>query len=200
MDSDFMGEILSSKAKLRIMDAVSVRPRTLRELSDLTEISVQGVLRHLNRLVVLGLVEERGLARAAPKARRVYAARSTRVRDYSSGGSTVVKATAVPAGEEKAKVRDLEREAGEILVQRRRIKEEVRKLGRIIDEAAHEQDSLAAAIEGLPLSPAERLILNVALTEDTLEEGVVALARYYGVGDRRSLETVLTRAKRLVGR
>jgi DNA-binding transcriptional ArsR family regulator len=197
---DFMEEVLSSRAKLRIMDAVSVRPRTLGELSDLAGISVQGVLRHLNRLVDLGLVEERSLARAAPKARRVYAAKSTRVRDYSTGGNTVVKATAGSVGEGRGKVRDLERAAGDLLIQRRRIREEVRRLGRMIDEAADEQDNLAAAIGGLPLPSGERLILEVVLTEDTLEEGARVLAKYYGLGDRRSIETALTKAKRLVGK
>jgi predicted transcriptional regulator len=195
-----MEEVLSSRAKLRIMDAVSVRPRTLGELSDLAGISVQGVLRHLNRLRLLGLVEERSLARTAPKARRVYAVKSTRVRDFSTGGSIVVRASAGSLRAGKVKVHDLERASSDLLIQRRRIREEARRLGRIIDEAADAQDNLGSAINGLPLSPAERLILEVVLTEDTLEEGARVLARYYGLGDRRSIETALTKAKRLVGK
>lgn len=196
-----MEEVLSSRARLRIMDAVSVRPRTLGELSDIAGISVQGVLRHLRKLVELGLVEERSLSRVAPKARTVYGAAASLVRDYSAGGFTVVKSTARTAwGQEGAKVRDLERAAGDLLILRRRIREETRKLGRMIDEAADEHDDLAAAIGGLPLSPVEKLILEVVLTEDTQEDGARVLSKYYGLDDRRSIETALKKAKAIVGK
>ena len=200
MPADTMEEVLSSKARLTIMDAVSVRPRTLGELSDISGISVQGVLRHLRRLEELGLVEEMGLSRAAPKARRVYAAASSRVRDYSMGGFTVVKATAELEGEPAARVRDLERAAGDLLILRRRIREEARRLGRLIDEAADEQEELAAAVRSLPLPPAEKLMLEVVLTEDTVEEGAAVLSKYYGLSDRRSLERALKKARQVVGK
>jgi DNA-binding transcriptional ArsR family regulator len=195
-----MEEVLSSRARLRIMDAVSVRPRTLGELSDIAGISVQGVLRHLKRLVELGLVEERPLSRVAPKARTVYAAAAARVRDYSTGGYTVVKATAGLGGNREARVRDLERAAGDLLILRRRIREEARKLGRMIDEAADEQDDLAAAIHGLALSQAEKLILEVMLTEDTLDDGARVLSKYYGLDDRRSIESAIKKARSVVGK
>ncbi|MCL4355592.1 MAG: winged helix-turn-helix transcriptional regulator [Nitrososphaerota archaeon] len=198
MTIDFVEEVLSSKAKLRIMDAVSVRPRTLGELSDATGISVQGVLRHLKRLAELGLVEERGLSRAAPKARVVYAAASARVRDYSSKGLTVVRSADVRPRRQPARVRDLERAAGDLLIQRRRIGETARKLGRMIDEASEDQEDLAAAVASLGLSDTERLIVEVALTEDTLEEGRVVLSKYYGIEDRRSIERALSKAGRFV--
>ena len=198
MGVDFVEEVLSSKARLRIMDAVSVRPRTLGELSDATGISVQGVLRHLKRLAELGLVEERGLSRAAPKARIVYAAASTRVRDYSSEGLTVVRSTDVRSGRQPARVHDLERAAGDLLIQRRRIGETARKLGRMIDEASEDQEDLAAAVGSLGLSDTERLIVEVVLTEDTLEEGREVLSKYYGIEDRRSIERALSKAGRFV--
>ena len=47
MDETKLGEVVSSKARLIIADLVSRRPRTLRELSQVTGISVQGVLKHL---------------------------------------------------------------------------------------------------------------------------------------------------------
>ena len=198
--ADLMEEVLSSKARLRIMDAVSLRPRTLRELSDISGISVQGVLRHVKRLAELGLVEERGLSRAAPKARLVYAAKSSRVRDYSTGGGfTVVKSTEGAADHsEKGSVRDLERASGDLLILRRRIREEARKLGRLIDEAADGQEDLASAIRALPLSAAERLILEVLLTEDTLQDGEEVLSKYYGLEDRRSIESALSKARQVV--
>ena len=200
MRVDMMEEVLSSKARLKIMDAVSVRPRTLGELSDISGISVQGVLRHLRRLEELGLVKETGLSRAAPKARRVYAAASSRVRDYSTVGFTVVKSTAGMEGEPPARVRDLERAAGDLLILRRRIREEARRLGRLIDEATDEQQELAGAVRSLPLSAAEKLMLEVVLTEDTVEEGAAALSKYYGLGDRRSIERAIKKAKQVVGK
>ena len=196
--TDLLEEVLSSRARLRIMDAVSLRPRTLGELSDIAAISVQGVLRHLNRLQEAGLVEERSLSRASPKARKVYGAKSARVRDASIGGFTVVRATELPLGEAgRARVRDLEKAAGELLLQRRRVREGVRKLGRMIDEVSDQQDDLDSSIERLKLSPSERLVLRVLLTEDTLEDGEKVLTKYYGLGDRRSIESVLKKAKRI---
>ncbi|MDE1858568.1 MAG: winged helix-turn-helix transcriptional regulator [Thaumarchaeota archaeon] len=201
MAPDLMEEVLSSKVRLRIMDSVSVRPRTLGELSDLTGISVQGVLRHLKKLSELGLVEEKRISRLAPKARIVYAARSARIRDYSTGGYTVVKSTEeAEVGGETAKTRDLERAAGDLLILRRRAKEEARRLGRIIDEAADEQAYLAAAIRSLPLSQSEKLVLEVVLTEDTLEDAARVLSKYYGLDDRRSIESVLNKARAVVSK
>ena len=197
---DLMEEVLSSRVRLRIMDSVSVRPRTLGELSDLTGISVQGVLRHLKRLAERGLVEERPLSRVAPRARLVYAASSVRVRDYSTGGFTVVKSSEPIGPRGASRVRDLERAAGDMMIQRRRIREEGRKLGRMIDDAAEEQGALTASIGSLPLSPAERLILEVLLTEDTMEDGARVLSKYYGLDDRRSIESALNKAKGIVGR
>lgn len=200
MAPDFMEEVLSSGARLKILDAVSVRPRTLGELSDLTGISVQGVLRHLGRLAELGLVEEKSLSRVAPRARKVYGPARARIRDYTTGGYAVVKSTEEPAGAGTVRVRDLERAAGDLLIQRRRIREEIRKLGRMIDEAADQQYDLASAIRSTPLSPEERLILEVVLTEDTLEDGARVLSKYYGIDDRRSIESSLNKAKQIVGK
>ena len=201
MAPDVMEEVLSSRARLKIMDAVSLRPRTLGELSDLAGISVQGVLRHLKRLAELGLVEERSLSRVAPKARLVYGARAARLRDYSAGAFAVVKLTEEPVGKRGGrKFRDLESAAGDQILLRRRVREETRKLGRMIDGAADEQDDLAAVIRALPLPPADRLVLEVVLTEDTLEDGERVLSRYYGIGDRTSIESVLAKAKAIVGK
>lgn len=183
------------------MDSVSVRPRTLGELSDIAGISVQGVLRHVKRLMELGVVEEVRLSKAAPKARIAYVAKGARVRDYSSGGYAVVKSTEGVGGpQRKGKVRDLERASGDLLILRRRIREETRKLGRMIDEAADEQDVLADSVRSLPLAPAEKLIVEVVLTEDTLEDGIRVLSNYYGIDDRMSIESALSKAKQIVGK
>ncbi len=192
-----MSEILSSRARLLVADAVSVRPRTLGELSSLTGISVQGVLRHLNRLSELGLVEERKLARSAPKARRVYAAKNTSLTDLSTAGLTVVKATEQTPGPERAgpPPHDLERMSGELLVQRRRIAEEAKKLGRMIDDLVDNQGALLSALDRVASDDMQKLILQVLLTEETRADGERVLSRYYGIVDRRSIDEALARAK-----
>ncbi len=196
MNPEVLGEVLSSKARLKIADAVSLRPRTLRELSALTGISVQGVLRHLRKLTELGLVEERKLGSDTPRARRVYAARAASLSDYSLPGLTVIKATErVPPRKDAQLPGDLERVSGELLIQRRRISDSARKLGRMIDDLVDDQGVLTAALEGLSLTDRERLILQVLLTEETRADGERALSRYYGIEDRRSIDEALARAK-----
>ena len=200
MGPDEIGEVLSSRVRLKIAGAIAVRPRTLNELSDLTGISVQGVLRHLRRLEELGLVEERKLVANTPKARRVYASKSTSLGDYSSGELTLVKASAkqgvTARGSQDAA--DIEQLAVELLTRRRRVMDEARRLGRMIDDLAEDQEALRAHLDAAQLNPEERLILEVVFTEETLEDGARALARYYGLGDRRSIDKALAKAKRSV--
>ena len=200
MDPEAVNKVLSSHIRLSIVNALSVRPRTLSELADLTGISVQGVLRHLKQLVSLGMVEERKLGVRAPKARRVYASRGASLGDYSIPGLTIVKATEVTNSDLPAKGRtqDLEGMAGDLLILRRRIREGARKLGRDIDDLVMSQQSLAYSLEKLPQDDTQRLILGVVLTEDTIEEGLKVLSRYYGIDDRRSIDKALTQARRIV--
>jgi DNA-binding transcriptional ArsR family regulator len=196
VNPDLLSEVLSSRVRLRIAGALSIRPRTLGELATTTGISVQGVLRHLKRLEELGLVEERKVPINAPKARRVYSAKGTMLGDYSSGDLVVVKATEKWQAENASgQVFDLERKAGELLVQRRRIRDEGKRLGRMIDDLADGQEALMAALAGMDLSGEERLVLEVIFTEDTVEEGVGALSKYYGIEDRRSIDKALAKVK-----
>jgi len=192
MFSDKLGGILSSRVRLKIADSLSVRPRTLGELAYITGISVQGVLRHLRRLEKLGLVEERKLSNSIPKARRVYASKGAIVEDYSSGDLTVAKVVeSWPDGRDtKRPATDLENLSAEVLLQRRRVKEETKKLSRLIDEVAASQEELEAALASMPLSEVERLILEVILTEETVEDGVRVLSKFYGIEDRRSRAAV----------
>ncbi len=191
-----MGEVLSSRHRVKIADAMSVRPRTLGELASLTGISVQGVLRHLRKLTELGLVEERKLGSDTPRARRVYAAMAMSLSDYSLPGLTVVKATELlPPRRDAPQRRDLERMSGELLIQRRRISDEARKLGRMIDDLVDDQAALIAALDGLPLTGRQRLFLQVLLTEETRADGERALSRFYGIDDRRSIDEALALAK-----
>jgi DNA-binding transcriptional ArsR family regulator len=195
-----LGEILSSRARVKIADALSVRPRTLGELATATGISVQGVLRHLKMMAELGVVEERKMTSKAPKARRLYAAKGTAFGDYSAAGLTVVKSTEKwpSQGYGRRKAQDLEKMSGELVLKRRRIREEALKIGRMIDELADDQQALEAVLDEMPLSDEERLILEVVLTEETTGEGLRVLSRYYGIDDRRSIDKALAVAKRNV--
>jgi DNA-binding transcriptional ArsR family regulator len=196
MNQEMLSEVLSSSPRLRIADAVSLRPRTLGELSSITGISVQGVLRHLKMLGELGLVEERKLAEATPKARRLYASGSTNLSDYSLPGLTVVKATErVPPRGGAQIPKDLELMSGELIIHRRRIADEAKKLGRMIEELVDAQEALTAALEELPVTETQKLVLQVLLTEETKADGERVLSRYYGIEDRRSIDEALARAK-----
>ncbi len=201
MNPDELGEVISSRVRVKIMDAVSLRPRTLAELSHLTGISIQGVLRHLKKLAELGLVEERKVTPNAPKARRLYSAKGAIFGDYSTAGLTVVKPTdRVPEGHGKRQVTDLEGASSDLLIQRRRIRTQAARLGKMIDDLVDDQESLRATLDGLSLTGEQRLILEVLLTEETMAEGLRVLTRYYGLEDRRSIDEALAQAKRIVGK
>jgi DNA-binding transcriptional ArsR family regulator len=200
MDRRTLDQILSSGVRLRIVDSLSVRPRTLRELASLTGITVQGVLRHLKILMTLGLVDERKLPIKGLKARTVYASKGYVVGDHSTPDLVVVKPTKRPAILPVRGASDLEGTSGDILVLQRRVKDQVRRLGRVVDELVEEQEELRGALDGLDLGPEGRLILEVALTEETLADGLRVLSKYYGIEDRRSIEKALAEAKRSVGK
>jgi DNA-binding MarR family transcriptional regulator len=195
-------EVLVQGARLKIADAVSVRPRTLTELADLTGISVQGVLKHLKRLAVLGLVEERKTPASVTKARRVYLARGSSVGDYSAKELAIVKLSKATRPEKRrhTKNQDLESLAADVLFQRRKIRDEARKLGKMIDRLVEEEELLNGALEAGPFTDDERLILQNLLTEETIEDGVRVLSKYYGVEDRRSIDKALAKARYSVGK
>jgi DNA-binding transcriptional ArsR family regulator len=197
LDSKTLDEVLSSSAKLKIENALSVRPMTLAELASTTGITVQGVLRHLKRLAELGLAEEKRLTTRNLKARTVYAAAGEVIGNHSTSDLIVVKPTRkLPTGTRAGGPLSLEERAADILLLQRRIKDQAKKLGRLIDELADEREALRSGVEGLRVSPEEGLILEVILTEETLEDGLRVLARYYGIEDRRSIDIALAKARR----
>ena len=199
MRPSVLDEVMSSEARRGIESALSVRPRTLGELASATGISVQGVIRHLKRLEEAGLVEERRLSTRTLKARTVYVAKSHLVGDYSTADLTIVKATERrPPVRSRERNPDLEKTAAEVLVLRQRVREQARRLGRTIDELVDQRVALEGGLDGLSLSPVERLILEVILTEETIEDGMRVLSKFYGIGDRRSIEGVLAKARRNV--
>ncbi len=190
--------IISSATRLRIADLLSTRPRTLKELSYLTGVSVQGVLKHLSKLEGLGLIEEKKVVVGG--VRKVYSLRGFSIGDFSVGDLTVVKksrsAPTIITSEKPAL--DLEYLAEDTMLLRRRIRDQTRKLGRMIDDMVENEGKLKALIASLRLSDEERLVIQTAFTEESLEDAVKAIARNLGIREgRRSIDKALAKAKRI---
>ena len=195
-----ISEVASSRTSLLIADFVSRRPRTLNELGDLSGFSIQAVLKHLKKLERLGMVEGRKVKGSGVSVRKVYHPGKLRVSDYSFGDLAVVKVSKPPRVRTEGvdAVEEMELIAENALVQRTRISEQVRKLGRMIDELVEDEERLNGILERLNLNDDERLILHALFTEDTIEEGTKVLSRYYGLRDgRRSIDKALAKAKRI---
>jgi predicted transcriptional regulator len=193
-------EVVSSKARLRIVDLISIRPRTLRELADLTGMSVQGALKHIARLEKLGLLSESKVDGGALPIRKVYSSKGVRIGDFSHGDLTVVKVTASterpPHSEEPLK--ELESLTADALVQRRRVRDQTRRLGRLIDELVGTETRIVGLVDGLGAADQDRLLLHTAFTEESMEEAEKALAQHLGLREpRRALEKALSRARKL---
>jgi DNA-binding transcriptional ArsR family regulator len=200
MSQEAMEAILSSKARLRVVGLVSLRPRSLRELADLTGISVQGVLKHLTRLKSLGMVDELKLKTRSLPVRKLYTIKDIRVGDFSQGDMTVVKLSRPPerAAEAADPAGELDALAADAIVERRRIREQARRLGRAIDELVATEARIAGLVRGLTLEEEDKLLLHTLFTEESMEEAESALRADYGLREpRRALEKAVSRAKKL---
>lgn len=195
MTSQELGEILSSRARLKIADLTSVRPRTLRELASITGITVQAVLKHLEKLKALGVLEEKRISSSELSARRVYSMVGFRLGDFSHGELTIVKMSKTKRPVEAARgsgYEELERLAEDFLVQRRRIREETRRLGRMIDELVTGEERLGALISVQRIRDDEKLVLHTYFTEESAKEAEDALREHYGMEDaRRAIDQAL---------
>ena len=197
MTSDTISEVMSSKTNLRIAALVSIRPRALSELAELVGVSIQAVLKHLKRLERLGIVQKEKIAGGGVSVRYVYAAKDYLVGDFSTGDLTIVKLSS--RAREKVSPKDplshLEFLAEEAIVQRRRIREEARKLGRLIGDLVDDEVRLDRTIDSMGLQAGERLILHALYTADSIDEGQKVLSKHYGLRDgRRSIDRVLAKA------
>ncbi|MGD1055204.1 MAG: helix-turn-helix domain-containing protein [Nitrososphaerales archaeon] len=198
MACDPLPEVISSRTRLKVADLVSTRLRTLGELAAATGISIQGVLKHLRKLEELGLVEETSVRSPGLAVRKVYAAKGTRLRDFSAGGLTLVKLSGKPSSppEEPDRPLDLEYLAEEAILQRRRVRDQARRLGRMIDDLVEDESRIKVALESMDLSDIERLILQVLFTEESLEEGERVLLEHFGLqGGKESIEKALSKAR-----
>ena len=197
MANDILPEIVSSGSRLKIADLLSIRPRTLKELSYMTGISVQAVLKHLARLQKLGLLEERKVSTKG--VRKVYRLKAARVGDFSVGDLSVVKLTRSdpPRTKSSRPAADLEYFAEDSVLLRRRVKDQAKRLGRTIDELVDNQAALDSVLDSLKVSDTDRLILQTVFTEETMADAEKALARHHGLGDaRKSIDKAMAKAKR----
>jgi biotin operon repressor len=193
-------KIVSSEKGLRIAELVSERPRSLNELSELTGISVQGVLKHVRKLESLGFAEARKLEGRTFGVRVAYSAKDLRVEDFSSDGLTVLKVSRnLPwKGESATPLKELELLSEETLLQRRRIGEQTRKLGRLIEDLVEDENRFAGTLEAMDLGVEERLILWTLFTEDTREDAERVLLKHFGLrGGRRSIDNALSKARQI---
>jgi predicted transcriptional regulator len=190
-------QLLQSRTRLKILSLLSRRPRTLRELSHFTGISVQGVLRHLDSLKELGFIEERKIRTKRLPVRRLYALTGVHVDDFSSGDLAVVWAAPPVKHLVKSKITfdDLETTAGELLIQRRVIKQRARRLARMIGALSDEESDLVRGIEALGLDEEEQLVLGTVLTEDTTEDAVELLSGQGLKNSKELIEKVLRRVR-----
>jgi DNA-binding transcriptional ArsR family regulator len=198
MVRDTLPDVVSSRARLKIADLVSLRPRSLGELAAATGISIQGVLKHLEKLGELGLVEELNVRSPGLAVRKLYTAKGVRIGDFSTGGLTLVKLSENVSASRKDPDQplDLEYLAEEAILQRRRVRDQARRLGRMIDDLVEDDSRIKAVLESMDLSDEERLILLVLFTEESLEEGERVLLEHFGLqGGRKSIEKALMKAR-----
>lgn len=203
MAADIPPEILSSRSRLKIADLLSTRPRTMGELADKTGVSVQAVLKHLEKLESLKVLEKRRVSGKGVSVRKLYALKGYHVGDFSTEGLTIVNMTKVEPIQYAGKdpVGDLDSIAEDVLVQRRRIREQARKLGRSIRELVEYEGRMNSLIETMGIGDVERLLIRTAFTEETLGEAEAELKRVYRINDpRRSIERALAKAKRSVSK
>ncbi len=201
-DYDIVGELVSSKARLRIAGLLSVRPRTLRELSDLTGITVQGVLKHIAVLERLGILDQKRIEGDEITARKVYSVKGVQIGDFSFGDLMVVKVTDLGKTVYKSEnpSKQLQSLSQDALVQRRRIRDETRRLGRMIDSFFDTQAHLRGLIDGVVLKDEDRLVIQTAFTEETLEDAEESLRRHYGLSNsRRAIERAFGKVRRIDG-
>jgi len=195
---DLTAEVLSSKTRLRILDLLSRRPRTLRELASSTGISVQGVLRHLEAMIGSGLIEEKDFRGNEFPVRKIYSLKGAHVSDFSAGNLTVVRAEQIHGVQSQGSVRpeELEMLSGDLLVRRRRIRQKAKRLARMIDELAEDEVRLIRSIDAMNLKDDEKLVIQTVFTEETLQDAENSLSKVQGLpGARRSIDRALAKAR-----
>jgi predicted transcriptional regulator len=180
-------ELASSRVRLEIANLLSSRPATLSEMSELTGISVQGVLKHLKKIREQGLLTEESMRSGRYlRQRKLYFMRGHKVADYSEG-DLLVASVGRPREDAVQEVDDvyneLDRLAQDIIILRRRAKELSHRMQRVLDEVTEDEARIARLVSGLSLSDDEKQIAYLIFTEDTPERARAILRDHYGCRD-----------------
>ncbi len=180
-------ELASSRARLKIANLLSSRPATLSELSAITDISVQGVLKHLKKIDDLGILKEENMKGGKYlRQRKLYSLQRRRVADYSEG-ELIVATTGLAAKEPTQKVRnpfeELDWLAKDIIILKRRARELSHRMQRVLEEVTEDEGRISALVDGLSLAPDEKQIAYLIFTEDRPERVAAILRDYYGCTD-----------------
>ncbi len=180
MRRDVLQKVVSPPVRLKIAGMVSARPRVLEELSAATGVTIQAVLKHLKVLKEVGLVEESEVRSDAFAVRKVYSAGEVVLSDYSTEEMLLVKIGRRVEGPSTPIPLDLEDLAQDTVVRRRQVREQARRVGRMIDDVVEDEHRVRTAIESLSWGESEKLVLKVLFAEESLEQGASTLQRQFG--------------------
>ncbi len=176
-------EIGTSRIRLAIADLLSVRPRPLGELAEMTGISVQGVLKHLKKIARTGTLEETELrGNRFLGIRKVYSLRSASVGNYSRDELMIAHFSEKTSSRDKGGVgelQELESIAEEIILQRRRIESMAKRMERLIVELESSQERLEQAIHMHGMNRELELIALALFTEPSVQEAREVLSKHY---------------------
>jgi predicted ArsR family transcriptional regulator len=178
--------IASSRVRLSIASLITIRPRTLTELAELTGVSVQAVLKHLARLDREGLVGRSSLGQGEHlRQRKLYSLKTAGVEGYAHKDIIVAALTSPrpAAGTAPGRYSELEGLAEEVIFRRARMRDVLKRLERAIGEVAEEEARLRGAIEGVGLSPEDKQIAAVIFTEDDAQSAKTVLRKHFGCPD-----------------
>ena len=120
------------------------------------------------------------------------------VGDFTYGDLTIVKMSRIGAVQKPSgggAYAELERLAEEFMFERRRIREEARRLGRMIDDLVSDEVRLSSLLSAMRLREDERLVLHTYFTEESRREAEESLEESYGVRNaRRAIDQALQKA------
>ncbi len=184
--------LASSRVRLSIALLLTVRPRTLTELSESTGVSIQAVLKHAKKLQEEGLLAETIFATGRHLHRRKLYSMKEGVEGFARGDMLVAAFTPSEKGMVEAEEARgtasgyslLESLSEEVIFSRASLRESIKKLERTISRVAESQRRLMEAIsEQEALTSEEKHIAYLYFTEDSEIRVKDVLRRHFGCAD-----------------
>ncbi len=180
-------EIANSRVRLKIANLLSSRPATLSELSALTDMSVQGVLKHLGKIAAQGLLKEENMKGGRYlRQRKLYSIDRRRIADYSEG-DLIVATVGVSVRDAPRRVKDAYDEldwlAKDIIILRSRARDLSHRMQRVLEEVTEDEARISSLVDGLALADDEKQIAYLIFTEDVPARVAAILRDYYGCTD-----------------